>query len=145
MFRPTGVESIDRVLGDVVDLSGLVLPGRVEAIYAIGSVAEGKALWGRDRYDDFSDIDVCLILRGSLTQRDVDDCARLGARCNANGTVRLDLCGLGEDALVRTDDMTSTWSSSRPGRGKGRGRDARVGDRSVPKVSPESPLELAPS
>ncbi len=105
MFLPTGVESVDRVLGGVVDLSDLAFPGRVEASYVIGSVAEGKAVWGRDRYDDLSDLDVCLVLRGHLTQRDVDDCERLAASCNAIGTVRLDLFALGADELLCTGDM----------------------------------------
>jgi predicted nucleotidyltransferase len=70
------------------------LPGRIRAGYLFGSHADGTAV-------AISDLDLFLVLRGSLASGATEQLRDIGRSCSTSRDVAVDIAVIGEEALLR--------------------------------------------
>lgn len=82
--------STSALLQAALTLLDLVFPGRIRACYLTGSIIDGTAVTIAGDALNSSDIDVTIILRGSLTRRDRERFTLWRAMCEQLGPFHLD-------------------------------------------------------
>lgn len=84
---------IARTLETVLAAGERALPGRIRAGYLFGSHAEGSAV-------AVSDVDVFLVLHGSLASGEVERLREIGLTCLANRDIVVDIAVIGDRELL---------------------------------------------
>lgn len=106
----TGVEHLDDLLSHLITLFERSFPARVRSYYLGGSYSDGTAV-GRDPSPNSSDVDLFVIFRGRVTEREHATFERLVAECQRNLPLLLDAHAYSEHDLVDQPGTDATQTS----------------------------------
>jgi hypothetical protein len=109
-YASAGQEHLDPLLHDLIHLFERSFPTRIRSYYLGGSYSDGTAV-GHTSSPNFSDVDLFVIFRKTITEDESATFQRLVAECQSTSPVQVDAQAYSEDDLVLSPGKDATQTS----------------------------------